>query len=462
MVTTTSPCASAKPAWSAAALPKLRRSRTTRTLSCEACRRVSAENVPSVEPSSTKTTSHGSSSCPSAEASSSCRSATLRSSSCTGTITEITPVSVCRLMPPLLSIDEALARVLARVRPLESERLPVGEAAGRVLAEDVTAAGRPAAVPELGDGRLCDQGGGRTGDAADRRSDRGRRARGAAARGRRGDGRSRRAAPCRRAPTRLCRSRLLSNMTTARGAGSGRRWSARPTDRRRCARRRPSARRGNGARRRADRRARRSRDRRGLVQPPAARRRPQHGHRAPRARRARSVRARSTSRTARCSRQRSRPPARAVERIGPVADDEDEHRRRSSAGLEADVLVSSGGVSVGPHDLVRRVLGELGAEEDFWGVAVRPGKPLAFGVAERRWSSGCRATRSRRSSPWSSSSGRRCGRSRVTPSPGPRFERARLASAASTERCAGRARAGAHRATATGPCSSPCAARSRT
>ena len=43
------------------------------------------------------------------------------------------------LMPPLLSIDEALARVLARVRPLESERLPVGEAAGRVLAEDVAA-----------------------------------------------------------------------------------------------------------------------------------------------------------------------------------------------------------------------------------------------------------------------------------------------------------------------------------
>ena len=43
------------------------------------------------------------------------------------------------------------------------------------------------------------------------------------------------------------------------------------------------------------------------------------------------------------------------------------------------MLVSSGGVSVGPHDLVRRILAELGVEEDFWGVAVRPGKPLAFG-----------------------------------------------------------------------------------
>ncbi len=72
-----------------------------------------------------------------------------------------------------------------------------------------------------------------------------------------------------------------------------------------------------------------------------------------------------------------------VERIGPVADDEEEHRRALAYGLEADVLVSSGGVSVGPHDLVRRILAELGVEEDFWGVAVRPGKPLAFGVRGR-------------------------------------------------------------------------------
>ncbi len=72
-----------------------------------------------------------------------------------------------------------------------------------------------------------------------------------------------------------------------------------------------------------------------------------------------------------------------VERIGPVADDESEHRHALERGLEADVLVSSGGVSVGPHDLVRRILGELGVEEDFWGVAVRPGKPLAFGTRGR-------------------------------------------------------------------------------
>jgi len=68
-----------------------------------------------------------------------------------------------------------------------------------------------------------------------------------------------------------------------------------------------------------------------------------------------------------------------VERIGPIPDDEESHRVALERGLAADVLVSSGGVSVGPHDLVRRILAELGAEEDFWGVAVRPGKPLAFG-----------------------------------------------------------------------------------
>ena len=38
---------------------------------------------------------------------------------------------------------------------------------------------------------------------------------------------------------------------------------------------------------------------------------------------------------------------------------------------------------MGPHDLVRRVLADLGVEEVFWGVAVKPGKPLAFGVRGR-------------------------------------------------------------------------------
>lgn len=70
----------------------------------------------------------------------------------------------------------------------------------------------------------------------------------------------------------------------------------------------------------------------------------------------------------------------AVDRVGVVSDDAVEHREAIARGLEADVLVTSGGVSVGPHDLVRKVEAELGVEEVFWGVAMRPGKPLAFGV----------------------------------------------------------------------------------
>jgi molybdopterin molybdotransferase len=69
-----------------------------------------------------------------------------------------------------------------------------------------------------------------------------------------------------------------------------------------------------------------------------------------------------------------------VERLGSVADDEVAHRRSLERGLGFDVLVTSGGVSVGPHDLVRKIESELGVEEVFWGVAVKPGKPLSFGV----------------------------------------------------------------------------------
>jgi molybdopterin molybdotransferase len=69
-----------------------------------------------------------------------------------------------------------------------------------------------------------------------------------------------------------------------------------------------------------------------------------------------------------------------VEQLEPVADDPDAQRRALEAGLEADVLVTSGGVSVGPHDLVRSLGAELGVEEVLWGVAVKPGKPLWFGV----------------------------------------------------------------------------------
>ncbi len=73
-----------------------------------------------------------------------------------------------------------------------------------------------------------------------------------------------------------------------------------------------------------------------------------------------------------------------VEGHATVEDDEETHVRALREGLEsADFVLTSGGVSVGPHDLVRRSWAELGVEEVFWGVAVKPGKPLFFGVRDR-------------------------------------------------------------------------------
>jgi molybdopterin molybdotransferase len=72
-----------------------------------------------------------------------------------------------------------------------------------------------------------------------------------------------------------------------------------------------------------------------------------------------------------------------VAKLDPVTDDEVAHRHALERALAADLAVTSGGVSVGPHDLVRRIAGELGVEEVFWRVAVKPGKPVSFGVAGR-------------------------------------------------------------------------------
>ena len=67
--------------------------------------------------------------------------------------------------------------------------------------------------------------------------------------------------------------------------------------------------------------------------------------------------------------------------LGVVPDTEEEHRRAiERALLGFDMLVTTGGASVGPHDLVRKVQAELRVEEVFWGVAMKPGKPVAFGV----------------------------------------------------------------------------------
>ncbi len=70
----------------------------------------------------------------------------------------------------------------------------------------------------------------------------------------------------------------------------------------------------------------------------------------------------------------------------PIAPDEPVRTRELiERGLETDLLLLSGGVSVGKYDLVERVLADLGAEFYFHGVLIQPGKPLVFGRARERF-----------------------------------------------------------------------------
>jgi molybdopterin molybdotransferase len=68
----------------------------------------------------------------------------------------------------------------------------------------------------------------------------------------------------------------------------------------------------------------------------------------------------------------------SVEKAG---DDYAETVATLRRALAADVVVTTGGVSVGAHDHVKPALAELGVEERFWGVALRPGHPTWFGTA---------------------------------------------------------------------------------
>jgi molybdopterin molybdotransferase len=60
-------------------------------------------------------------------------------------------------------------------------------------------------------------------------------------------------------------------------------------------------------------------------------------------------------------------------------DDRESLREAIRRGIKNHVLIISGGVSVGEHDLVKEVLRELGAEIEIWRVAIKPGKPFLFG-----------------------------------------------------------------------------------
>jgi molybdopterin molybdotransferase len=65
--------------------------------------------------------------------------------------------------------------------------------------------------------------------------------------------------------------------------------------------------------------------------------------------------------------------------LGNAPDDADALRTFAAGARGVDLLVSTGGVSVGEHDLVRGVLSEDGLAIDFWEIAMRPGKPLMSG-----------------------------------------------------------------------------------
>ena len=72
--------------------------------------------------------------------------------------------------------------------------------------------------------------------------------------------------------------------------------------------------------------------------------------------------------------------AELVRRASVPDSAEATHAAIEQALFRADVLIASGGVSIGPHDHVKGALRELGVEERFWGVSLRPGKPTWFGT----------------------------------------------------------------------------------
>ncbi|MBI1813835.1 MAG: molybdopterin molybdotransferase MoeA [Deltaproteobacteria bacterium] len=69
-------------------------------------------------------------------------------------------------------------------------------------------------------------------------------------------------------------------------------------------------------------------------------------------------------------------------RLGIVRDQQECIRAAFADAFTADMMLSTGGVSVGSFDFVRQTLSELGYEERFWKVAQKPGKPLTFGLRQ--------------------------------------------------------------------------------
>jgi molybdopterin molybdotransferase len=73
-----------------------------------------------------------------------------------------------------------------------------------------------------------------------------------------------------------------------------------------------------------------------------------------------------------------------VRRLGPVPDSLDALAEALAQGHDADVIVTSGGASVGDHDLVKPALEAWGATLGFWRVAIKPGKPILIATRENQ------------------------------------------------------------------------------
>lgn len=71
--------------------------------------------------------------------------------------------------------------------------------------------------------------------------------------------------------------------------------------------------------------------------------------------------------------------------LGIAKDRPEELERKIKEGLDCDLILTSGGVSVGDYDLVKFILAKIGTDIKFWKVAMRPGKPLVFGRLGERF-----------------------------------------------------------------------------
>ncbi|MFQ5736785.1 MAG: gephyrin-like molybdotransferase Glp [Thermodesulfobacteriota bacterium] len=66
--------------------------------------------------------------------------------------------------------------------------------------------------------------------------------------------------------------------------------------------------------------------------------------------------------------------------LGIARDTRESLREKLTEAMKTDCIISSGGVSVGDYDFVKGVLKDMGSTMKFWKVAMKPGKPLAFGI----------------------------------------------------------------------------------